>query len=115
MDELGPLVGIDWLELPRWPTANCSRPRRPRSVSSPGVDDPRRRQLSWFTCAAKRWGSPLECMDYYSDDYPETPLEEFLAVYERLTKYAKREIHDLALSLATGGCVADESSPIQPH
>ena len=53
-------------------------------------------------------------MDYYSDDYPETPLVEFLAVYERLTKYAKREIHDLALSLATGGCVADESSPIQP-
>jgi hypothetical protein len=24
-------------------------------------------------------------MNYYSDDYPETPLEEFLAVYERLT------------------------------
>lgn len=59
-------------------------------------------------------GNPLEGIDYYSDDYPETPLEEFLAVYERLTKYAKREIHDLALSLATGGCVADESSPIQP-
>jgi len=73
-----------------------------------------RRVLSQFACAAKRWGSPLEGMDYYSDDYPETPLEEFLAVYERLTKYAKREIHDLALSLATGGCVADESSPIQP-
>ena len=53
-------------------------------------------------------------MDYYSDDYPETPLEEFLAVYERLTKYAKREIHDLAQSLATGGYVAEESSPVQP-
>jgi hypothetical protein len=53
-------------------------------------------------------------MDYYSDDYPDTPLEEFLSLYERLTKYAKREIHDLAESLATGGCVAEESSPIQP-
>ena len=61
------------------------------------------------------WGSQLEGMDYYSDDYPETPLEEFLAVYERLTKYARREIHDLAQSLATGGCVAEESSPIQPN
>jgi hypothetical protein len=56
----------------------------------------------------------MEGMDYYSDDYPETPLEEFLAVYERLTKCAKREIHDLAESLATGGCVADESPPPQP-
>ena len=56
----------------------------------------------------------LEGMDYYSEDYPETPLEEFLAVYERLTKYAKREIHDLAVSLATGSCVAEESSPTQP-
>ena len=53
-------------------------------------------------------------MDYYSDDYPDTPLEEFLALYERLTKYAKREIHDLAESLSTGGCVAEELSPIQP-
>jgi hypothetical protein len=59
-------------------------------------------------------GSQLDGMDYYSDNYPETPLEEFLAVYERLTKYAKREIHDLAVSLAAGGCVAEESSPIQP-
>jgi hypothetical protein len=57
------------------------------------------------------WGSPLEGMNYYSDDYPETPLEEFLAVYERLTRYAKREIQDLAESLATGGCVAEGSSP----
>ena len=56
------------------------------------------------------WGSPLEGMDYYSDDYPETPVEEFLALYERLTKYAKREIQDLAESLATGGCVAEGSS-----
>ena len=54
-------------------------------------------------------------MDYYSDDYQETPLEEFLAVYERLTKYAKREIQDLAESLATGGCVAEGSSPIPPY
>jgi hypothetical protein len=63
-------------------------------------------------------------MDYYSDDYPDTPFEEFLAVYERLTKYAKREIHDLAESLASGECVADVagihhgtlkgSSPIPP-
>jgi hypothetical protein len=53
-------------------------------------------------------------MDYYSDDYPDAPLEEFLALYERLTKYAKREIHDLAESLATGGCVAEGSSPIPP-
>ena len=50
-------------------------------------------------------------MDYYSDDYPDPPLEEFLAVYERLTKYAKREVHDLAQSLATGGCMAEGSSP----
>jgi hypothetical protein len=53
-------------------------------------------------------------MNYSSDDYPETPLEEFFAVYERRTKYAKREIHDLAQCLATGECVAEESSPIQP-
>jgi hypothetical protein len=46
-------------------------------------------------------------MDYYSDDYPDTPLEEFLAVDERLTKYAKREIHDLAESLATATLVAE--------
>lgn len=45
------------------------------------------------------WASPIEGMDYYSDDYPDTPLEEFLAVYERLTKYAQREVHDLAESL----------------
>jgi hypothetical protein len=48
-------------------------------------------------------------MDYYTDDYPETPLEEFLAVYERLSKYAKREIHDLAESLATGACETEDS------
>jgi len=46
-------------------------------------------------------------MDYYSDDYPDTPLEEFLAVYERLSKYAQREIHDLAESLVADGCVAE--------
>lgn len=57
---------------------------------------------------------PLEGMDYYSDEYPETPLEEFLAVYERLTKYAKREIHDLAQSLATSESVAEGSGPIPP-
>ena len=51
--------------------------------------------------------SPLEGMDYYSDDYPDTPLEEFLAVYERLSKYAQREVHDLAASLAAGECVTD--------
>ena len=50
-------------------------------------------------------------MDYYSDDYPDTPLAEFVALYERLTKYAKREIHDLAQSLATSGGVAERSSP----
>jgi len=50
-------------------------------------------------------------MDYYSDDYPDPPLEDFLAVYQGLTKYAKREIHDLAQSLATSGCVAEGSSP----
>jgi len=54
-------------------------------------------------------------MDYYSDDYPDTPLEEFLAVYERLTKYAQREVHDLAESLAATTCVTDgeaESIPL---
>jgi hypothetical protein len=58
--------------------------------------------------------SPLEGMDYYSDDYPDTPLDEFLAVYERLTKYAKREIHDLAQSLDAGGSAVEGSSPILP-
>jgi hypothetical protein len=53
-------------------------------------------------------------MDYYSEDYPDASLEEFLAVYEGLTKYAKREIHDLALSLATGGVVAEGASPTPP-
>ena len=53
-------------------------------------------------------------MDYYSDDYPDASLEEFLAVYERLNKYAKREIHDLAHSLATGGCGTEGSSPTPP-
>lgn len=53
-------------------------------------------------------------MNYYSDEYPDTPLEEFLAVYERLTKYAKREIHDLAESLAASGCEAEAPSPIPP-
>ncbi|MEP7193715.1 MAG: hypothetical protein ABI903_12710 [Actinomycetota bacterium] len=53
-------------------------------------------------------------MDYYSDDYPDTPLEEFLALYERLTKYAKREIHDLAESLAAGERTAEGSSPKPP-
>lgn len=46
-------------------------------------------------------------MDYYSDDYPDTPLEEFLAVYERLSRYAKREVHDLAVSLSTGDFVTE--------
>jgi hypothetical protein len=46
-------------------------------------------------------------MDYYSDDYPDTPLEEFLALYERLTKYAKREVHDLAESLASTTCATE--------
>lgn len=64
-----------------------------------------------FACAPRPGASPLEDMDYYSDDYPDPPLEEFLAVYSRLNKYAKREIHDLAQSLATGGCVAEGSSP----
>ncbi|MBC7560589.1 MAG: hypothetical protein H7270_14850 [Dermatophilaceae bacterium] len=54
-------------------------------------------------------------MDFYSDDYPGHPLEKFLAVYERLTKYVKREIHDLAQSLATGGCVTEGSSPTPPN
>lgn len=39
-------------------------------------------------------------MDYYSDDYPDVPLEEFLALFTRLSKYAQREVHDLAMSLA---------------
>jgi hypothetical protein len=48
--------------------------------------------------------SPLVDMDYYSDDYPDTPVDEFLAVYEQLTKYAQREIRDLAQSLAATTC-----------
>jgi hypothetical protein len=39
-------------------------------------------------------------MDYYSDDYPDVPLEEFVALYEQLTKYAQREVHDLVECLA---------------
>lgn len=39
-------------------------------------------------------------MNYYSDDYPDVTLEEFLDVYQRLTKYAQREVQDLAISLA---------------
>ena len=59
-----------------------------------------------FACATT-WGrGQLEGMDYYSDDYPDVPLEEFLALYEGLTKYAQREVHDLAESLA-GGFAAD--------
>jgi hypothetical protein len=54
-------------------------------------------------------------MDYYADDYPDPSLEEVLALYERLNKYAKREIHDLAQSLATGGCVTEGSSPTPPN
>jgi len=48
-------------------------------------------------------------MDYYSDDYPDISVEEFLAVYERLTKFARREVHELATLLA-GGLVAEEDS-----
>jgi len=58
-------------------------------------------------------GNPLEGIDYYSDDYPETPLEAFLPVYERLTKRQQGD-PDLLGSLAVGGCVAEESSSIQP-
>lgn len=50
---------------------------------------------------------PLEDMDYYSDEYPDVSLDEFLAVYECLSKYAQREVHDLAESLAAGQCVAE--------
>jgi len=42
-------------------------------------------------------------MDYYSDDYPDVSLEEFVALYKRLSRYAQREIHDLAECLAAGG------------
>jgi hypothetical protein len=50
---------------------------------------------------------PLEGMDYYSDDYPDVPLEEFLAVYKRLSKFAQREVLDLAECLAAGRAVAE--------
>ena len=46
-------------------------------------------------------------MDYYSEDYPDVSLEEFLAVYERLTRFARREVHELATLLA-GGLVTEE-------
>lgn len=46
-------------------------------------------------------------MDYYSEDYPDVPLEEFIAVYKRLTKYAQREVLDLAECLAAGKAVAE--------
>jgi hypothetical protein len=50
---------------------------------------------------------PLEGMDYYDDDYPDVPVEEFLAVFKRLTKYARREVFDLAESLAAGRNLAE--------
>ena len=53
--------------------------------------------------------SQLVGMDYYSDDYPDVSLEEFLAVYERLTTFARREVHELAMLLA-GGLVSEEES-----
>jgi len=56
---------------------------------------------------------PLEGVDYYSDDYPDVPLDEFLAVYKRLSKYARREIHDLAESLVVGSSVTEGSLPPQ--
>jgi hypothetical protein len=46
-------------------------------------------------------------MDYYDDDYPDVPVEEFLAVFKRLTKYARREVFDLAESLAAGRNLAE--------
>jgi hypothetical protein len=52
-------------------------------------------------------------MDYYSDDYPDPPLEEFLAVYGRLSRYAKREVHDLAESLASGNLSGDLDGVVQ--
>ena len=51
-------------------------------------------------------------VDYYSDDYPDASLEEFLAVYRRLSKYAQREVHDLAESLVVGSWAADGPSSI---
>ena len=46
-------------------------------------------------------------VDYYSDDYPDASLEDFLALYKRLSKYAQREVHDLAESLAVGSFVTE--------
>jgi len=54
-------------------------------------------------------------MNYYSDDYPDVAREEFLAVYEGLTKYAQREVHDLAACLSEGTCMADAALPKQPE
>ncbi len=56
------------------------------------------------------WG-----MNYYSDDYPDIPREEFLAVYEGLTKYAQREVRDLAECLSVGTCMDDGVVPRQPE
>lgn len=56
------------------------------------------------------WG-----MNYYSDDYPDVPQEEFLAVYEGLTKYAQREVHDLAECLSLGSRKAEGTWPKQPE
>jgi hypothetical protein len=51
----------------------------------------------------------MEAINYYSGDCPQTPLEEFLATYERLTKHAKGQIHDVAESLATGSRAAGQA------
>ena len=78
------------------------------------MDDSTSGATSPFRLREQAASGPLESMDYYSDDYPETPFEEFLSVYERLTKYAKREIHDLAQSLATSGSTAEGSELVPP-
>jgi hypothetical protein len=66
-----------------------------------------RKRPSRFACATAGRVGPLEGMDYYDDDYPDVPVEEFLAVFKRLTKYARREVFDLAESLAAGRNLAE--------
>ena len=87
--------------------SGCTTSAAAESEPWPEADDPMQgceAQTFPFACATKAGASPLVDMDYYSDDYPDTPVDEFLAVYEKLTKFAQREIRDLAQSLAATTC-----------
>ena len=59
-----------------------------------------------FACARGAWMIPLEGMAI-APMATRTPPEESLAVNQRLTKYAQREVHDLTENLAASTCVSE--------